>query len=155
MDSSDVARQLRELREVSASLRDTEQTRDEVRRRVAELRAVGVSPRELWLAVGLSEAQASRLASGPESEGDGLPADTAMELVHLADWGVIDHDSFVEWLKKWPFEPQYRTTGLEDSGEFRDNSFDAADFAFFDHLISEDEMGQIIECAFERGYLPG
>jgi hypothetical protein len=154
MDSSDITRQLRELSQVSARGRSTDQTCDEVRRRVAELRGLGASSRELWLAVGLSESQASRLESGPESEGDGLPADTAMELVLLVRWGLIDHDSFVGWLRKWPFEPQYHTTGLEDSGEFRDNSFDAVDIAFFRDLVSEDEMRQIFRCASARGYRP-
>jgi hypothetical protein len=156
MDSSDIARQLRELREVSAFRRRSYETGDEVRRRVAELRALGVSSRELGLAVGLTESQVSRLAGGPESEGDGLPAATAMDLVFLARWGVVDHDSFVGWLKKWPFEPQYHTTGLEDDwSEFRDNSFDAVEMASLDGCLSRDEMTQIIESAFERGYLPG
>ncbi|WP_194384367.1 hypothetical protein [Microbacterium luteum] len=56
--------------------------------------------------------------------------ETAMDVVRRAQRGEIGHDELVRVLLTWPYEPQYRTTGLADDWEFVDNSFDAVKHAY-------------------------
>ncbi|MCL1840762.1 MAG: hypothetical protein FWF75_03285 [Propionibacteriaceae bacterium] len=98
------------------------------RSRIKGLRRSGVPLKDLGQAVGLSESQISRIATQPESA---LPAATAMELVHMAQRGEIDHEGFVEWLKVWPYEPQDKPATILDDTVFRSNSGDAAKHASF------------------------
>ena len=147
--SVDTKRELKELSALQARIPETEA---EVRRRVWKLRRLGVSLRDLSKAVGLSESQVSRLANKPKLPDTGRPALTAMELVRLAQRGGIDHASFIDWLKKWPYEPMYKTAGLaDDVAEFRDNSWDAVEAAYFRDVISDEEYEQILVAVRARG----
>lgn len=132
-----------ELQELALLRQRAARTEEALRQRIVKLRRAGVSLKALAAVVGLSESQVSRLANRPAVE-TGLPAATAMELVRRAQCGEIDHDSFVVWLRKWPYEPQYRTTGLADDGQWKDNSFDAIEYAFFVGLLSKEEYEQIL-----------
>lgn len=71
--------------------------------------------------------------------------ETAMDVVRRAKRGEIDHDELVRILKTWPYEPQYRTTGLADDWEFVDNSFDAVEHAYVSLNLLTDEDYAAIE----------
>lgn len=68
---------------------------------------------------------------------------TAMDLVRRAQRGELDHEHLVTVLMEWPFQPQYRTTGLADDWEFVEDSLDAVLFAFSVGMLSEEEFGAI------------
>lgn len=68
---------------------------------------------------------------------------TAMDLVRRAQRGELDHEHLVTALMNWPFQPQYRTTGLADDWEFVEDSLDAVLFAFSLDVLSEEEFGAI------------
>lgn len=68
---------------------------------------------------------------------------TAMDLVRRAQRGELDHEHLVAALMDWPFQPQYRTTGLADDWEFVEDSLDAVLFAFCLDMLSEEELGAI------------
>lgn len=68
---------------------------------------------------------------------------TAMDLVRRAQRGELDHERLVAALMNWPFQPQYRTTGLADDWEFVEDSLDAVLFAFSLDMLSEEEFGAI------------
>ena len=120
----------------------------DLRTRIRLLRRDGVGLKEIGQAAGLSESQVSRITSQPENA---LPAATAMELVKKAECGEIDHDSFLEWLKVWPYEPQDKPANLADDSVFRDNSWDAVGRAYDKRLLSDDELLQLYQAAASRG----
>jgi hypothetical protein len=66
-----------------------------------------------------------------------------MDLVRRAQRGELDHERLVAALMNWPFQPQYRTTGLADDWEFVEDSLDAVLFAFSLDMLSEEEFGAI------------
>lgn len=74
--------------------------------------------------------------------------ETAMDVVRRAQRGEIDHDELVRVLMSWPFEPQYRTTGLADDWEILDNSFDAVEHAYISlDLLTEEDYAAIVAAA--------
>lgn len=70
---------------------------------------------------------------------------TAMDLVHAAQRGAIDHDTLVRLLEVWPFEPQYRTSGEADDWESVPNSFDAVEFAYVSEIITDADYDDIVD----------
>ena len=74
--------------------------------------------------------------------------ETAMDVVRRGQRGEIDHDELVRILKTWPYEPQYRTTGLADDWEIVDNSFDAVELAHISlNLLTEADYAAIASAA--------
>ncbi len=72
--------------------------------------------------------------------------ETAMDIVRRASRGEIDHDELVQILKIWPYEPQYKTTGLGDDWQTVPNSFDAVEFAYISlDLLTDDDYAAIVE----------
>lgn len=143
-----------ELSELTALQKRATDTQREVRRRIQKLRKAGAPLKALSEAVNLSEAQVSRLTNQPALADTGLPALTAMELVRRAQQGEISHDDLVEWLMVWPYEPQYKTEGLADTGEFRDNSYDSVEAAYFRDVITDEDLQKITQHLFDTGQLP-
>jgi len=75
-------------------------------------------------------------------------AATAMELVRQAQRGEISHEEFVEALKHWNYDPQYKTQGEADDWEVVDNSFDAVLHAYVGlDLLSDEEYEEIERAA--------
>jgi hypothetical protein len=75
-------------------------------------------------------------------------AATAMELVRQAQRGEISHEEFVELLKHWNYDPQYKTQGEADDWEVVDNSFDAVYHAYVGlDLLSDEEYEEIERAA--------
>jgi hypothetical protein len=107
---------------------------------VKKLRAEGAGFKEIGEALGLSESQASRIASGPWPV---LPAQTSDDLVEMAGRGEIDHDELVEWLKVWPYEPDYIPKHIWDDPEWRPNTFDAVYAACDRGLLSSEDYKEI------------
>ncbi|MBW9093080.1 hypothetical protein JNB62_05245 [Microbacterium jejuense] len=71
-------------------------------------------------------------------------AATAMELVRQAQRGEISHEQFVEALKHWNYDPQYKTQSEADDGEVVNNSFDAVYHAYVGlDLLSDEEYDEI------------
>ncbi|MDT0188645.1 hypothetical protein Q9S36_51535 [Microbacterium sp. ARD31] len=71
--------------------------------------------------------------------------ETAMDIVRRAQRGEIDHDELVRILKTWRYEPQYKTTGLEDDWQMVPNSFDAVEFAYMSlDLLTEEDYTAIL-----------
>ena len=67
-----------------------------------------------------------------------------MDIVRRAAEGEIDHDELVEILQTWPYESQYRTTGLGDVWQIAPNSFDAVEFAYMSlDLLTEGDYAAI------------
>ena len=120
----------------------------ELRARIRGLRRSGVPLKDLGQAVGLSECQVSRIATQPESA---LPAATAMELVRMGERGELDHESFIEWLKVWPYEPQDKPSILVDDTVLRDNSWDAVEHAYDNRILSDAELPHLLEIVNRRG----
>lgn len=74
--------------------------------------------------------------------------ETAMDVVRRAQRGEIDHDELVRILMTWPYEPQYKTTGLTDDWEQVDNSFDAVYHAYIGlNLLSGEDYAAIVAAA--------
>ncbi|MDQ1217451.1 hypothetical protein [Microbacterium arborescens] len=71
---------------------------------------------------------------------------TAMDVVRAAAGGIISREQLVQVLGSWDYEPQYRSIGLADDWELRDNSFDAVVHAFTSSLIDEGDY----ECIVRR-----
>lgn len=72
--------------------------------------------------------------------------ETAMDIVRRASRGEIDHDELVQILKTWPYEPQYKTTGLADDWQTTPNSFDAVEFAYISlDLLTDEDYAAIVE----------
>lgn len=69
---------------------------------------------------------------------------TAMDAVRAAAHGDVSREELVRLLLVWNYEPQYRTTGLADDWEFRDNSFDAVEYAFINDLIDGGDYERIV-----------
>lgn len=68
-----------------------------------------------------------------------------MDIVRRAQRGEIDHDELVRILKTWRYEPQYKTTGLEDDWQMVPNSFDAVEFAYMSlDLLTEEDYTAIL-----------
>ncbi len=68
-----------------------------------------------------------------------------MDIVRRAQRGEIDHDELVRILKTWRYEPQYKTTGLEDDWQMVPNSFDAVEFAYMSlDLLTEGDYTAIL-----------
>lgn len=84
--------------------------------------------------------------SGPNSE-----FSTAMDVVHAAADKRISREELVRILSSWHYEPQYRTAGLADDWEFRDNSFDVVEYAFMNDLIDENDYERIVRALDEEG----
>ncbi|BAJ74051.1 Asp-tRNAAsn/Glu-tRNAGln amidotransferase B subunit (PET112 homolog) [Microbacterium testaceum StLB037] len=76
---------------------------------------------------------------------------TAMDVVRAAADERISREELVSILLSWRYEPQYRTTGLADDWEFRDNSFEAVEYAFINGLIDENDYERIVRALDEDG----
>ena len=113
----------------------------------------GVQLQELGAALGKSESQMSRILKALEkTKGVVVTADkpvaaTAMELVRQAQRGEISHEEFIELLKHWNYDPQYKTQGEADDWEVVDNSFDAVYHAYVGLDLLSDEEYEEIESA--------
>lgn len=82
--------------------------------------------------------------SGSNSE-----CSTALDVVHAAVDERISREELVRILSSWRYEPQYRTTGLADDWEFRDNSFDVVEYAFMNDFIDENDYERIVRALDE------
>lgn len=71
---------------------------------------------------------------------------TAMDVVRAAASGILSREQLVRILGSWDYEPQYRSIGLADDWELRDNSFDAVVHAFTSSLIDQGDY----ECIVRR-----
>jgi hypothetical protein len=109
-----------------------------------KLRNEGVALKKLAQALDLSESQVSRLIYKEVEPQQVAPASTADGLVFLAYKGELSHDELVEWLKAWPYGPAYRTKSDTADPEWRPNSLDAVEHAWFSDLISEEEYDEIV-----------
>ncbi len=67
-----------------------------------------------------------------------------MDVVRAAASGILSREQLVRILGSWDYEPHYRTVGLADDWELRDNSFDAVVHAFTSALIDEKDYEFII-----------
>lgn len=76
---------------------------------------------------------------------------TAMDVVRAAADERISREELVRILSSWRYEPQYRTTGLADDWEFRDNSFDVVEYAFMNDFIDENDYERIVRALDEDG----
>ena len=143
-----------ELRELANLHLRQELIEKAINERLVSLRfGKGVQLQELGAALGKSESQMSRILKALEkSKGivvtTGKPvAATAMELVRQAQRGEITHQEFVELLKHWNYDPQYKTQGEADDWEVVDNSFDAVYHAYLGLDLLSDEEYEEIESA--------
>lgn len=152
MTTSDTAAELREL--ANLNLRH-ELIEKAINERLVALRfGKGVQLQELGAALGKSESQMSRILKALEKSKGDLAATTdkpaaatAMELVRQAQRGEIPHEEFVELLKHWNYDPQYKTQGEADDWEVVDNSFDAVYHAYVGLDLLSDEEYEEIESA--------
>lgn len=148
--TTDTAAELRELANLQRRHDLLEKTINE---RLLTLRFnKGVQLQELGAALGKSESQMSRILKALEkSKGTAAAkpaAATAMELVRQAQRGEISHEEFVEALKHWNYDPQYKTQGEADDWEIVDNSFDAVLHAYVGlDLLSDEEYEEIERAA--------
>lgn len=150
--TTDTAAELRELANLNLRHELIEKAIEE--RLVALRFGKGVQLQELGAALGKSESQMSRILKALEkSKGvvvttDKPVAATAMELVRQAQRGEISHEEFVELLKHWKYDPQYKTQGEADDWEVVDNSFDAVYHAYVGlDLLSDEEYEEIERAA--------
>lgn len=150
--TTDTAAELRELANLNLRHELIEKAIEE--RLVALRFGKGVQLQELGAALGKSESQMSRILKALEkSKGvvvttDRPVAATAMELVRQAQRGEISHEEFVELLKHWNYDPQYKTQGEADDWEVVDNSFDAVYHAYVGlDLLSDEEYEEIERAA--------
>jgi hypothetical protein len=150
--TTDTAAELRELANLNLRHELIEKAIEE--RLVALRFGKGVQLQELGAALGKSESQMSRILKALEkSKGvvvttDKPVAATAMELVRQAQRGEISHEEFVELLKQWNYDPQYKTQGEADDWEVVDNSFDAVYHAYVGlDLLSDEEYEEIERAA--------
>ncbi|PZT98887.1 MAG: hypothetical protein DI630_18315 [Gordonia sp. (in: high G+C Gram-positive bacteria)] len=150
--TTDTAAELRELANLQRRHDLLEKTINE--RLIALRFGKGVQLQELGEALGKSESQMSRILKALEkSKGvvvatDKPAAATAMELVRQAQRGEISHEEFVEALKHWNYDPQYKTQGEADDWEVVDNSFDAVYHAYVGlDLLSDEEYEEIERAA--------
>lgn len=67
-----------------------------------------------------------------------------MDVVRAAARGDISREELVRILLSWSYEPHYWTTGLSDDWEFRENSFEAVQYAFMRDIIDERDYERII-----------
>jgi len=58
-------------------------------------------------------------------------------------------EELVGFLLSWRYEPRYRTTGLADDWEFRDNSFEVVEYAFVNDFIDETDYERIVRALDE------
>lgn len=114
----------------------------------------GVQLQELGAALGKSESQMSRILKALERSTDvnvvasKAVAATAMELVRQAQRGEIPHEEFVELLKHWNYDPEYKTKSEADDWEIVDNSFEAVYHAYIGlDLLSDEEYEEIERAA--------
>lgn len=149
--TTDTAAELREL--ANLNLRH-ELIEKAINERLVALRfGKGVQLQELGAALGKSESQMSRILKALEkTKGVVVTADkpvaaTAMELVRQAQRGEIPHEEFIELLKHWNYDPQYKTQGEADDWEVVDNSFDAVYHAYVGLDLLSDEEYEEIESA--------
>ncbi|MAT19290.1 MAG: hypothetical protein CMF56_12180 [Leifsonia sp.] len=149
--TTDTAAELREL--ANLNLRH-ELIEKAINERLVALRfGKGVQLQELGAALGKSESQMSRILKALEkTKGVVVTADkpvaaTAMELVRQAQRGEISHEEFIELLKHWNYDPQYKTQGEADDWEVVDNSFDAVYHAYVGLDLLSDEEYEEIESA--------
>ena len=149
--TTDTAAELREL--ANLNLRH-ELIEKAINERLVALRfGKGVQLQELGAALGKSESQMSRILKAMEkTKGVVVTADkpvaaTAMELVRQAQRGEISHEEFIELLKHWNYDPQYKTQGEADDWEVVDNSFDAVYHAYVGLDLLSDEEYEEIESA--------
>lgn len=150
--TTDTAAELREL--ANLNLRH-ELIEKAINERLVALRfGKGVQLQELGAALGKSESQMSRILKALEkTKGVAVTTDkpvaaTAMELVRQAQRGEISHEEFVELLKHWSYDPQYKTQGEADDWEVVDNSFDAVYHAYVGlDLLSDEEYEEIERAA--------
>jgi hypothetical protein len=149
--TTDTAAELREL--ANLNLRH-ELIEKAINERLVALRfGKGVQLQDLGAALGKSESQMSRILKALEkTKGVVVTADkpvaaTAMELVRQAQRGEISHEEFVELLKHWNYDPQYKTQGEADDWEVVDNSFDAVYHAYVGLDLLSDEEYEEIESA--------
>lgn len=87
-------------------------------------------------------------SGGADEESQGEPNPrfaTAMDAVRAAAHGDVSRGELVRILLSWDYEPRYRTTGLADDWEFRDNSFEAVEYAFINDLIDEGDYERIVQ----------
>lgn len=150
--TTDTAAELRELANLNLRHELIEKAIEE--RLVALRFGKGVQLQELGAALGKSESQMSRILKALEkTKGvvvttDKPVAATAMELVRQAQRGEISHEEFVELLKQWNYDPQYKTQGEADDWEVVDNSFDAVYHAYVGlDLLSDEEYEEIERAA--------
>ena len=150
--TTDTAAELRELANLNPRHELIEKAIEE--RLVALRFGKGVQLQELGAALGKSESQMSRILKALEkTKGvvvttDKPVAATAMELVRQAQRGEISHEEFVELLKRWSYDPQYKTQGEADDWEVVDNSFDAVYHAYVGlDLLSDEEYEEIERAA--------
>ena len=146
--TTDTAAELRELANLNLRHELIEKAIEE--RLVALRFGKGVQLQELGAALGKSESQMSRILKTLEKSKSVLVttdkpvAATAMELVRQAQRGEISHEEFVELLKHWNYDPQYKTQGEADDWEVVDNSFDAVYHAYVGlDLLSDEEYEEI------------
>lgn len=150
--TTDTAAELRELANLN---RRHELIEKAINERLVALRfGKGVQLQELGAALGKSESQMSRILKALEKSTDVVAAPdkqvaaTAMELVRQAQRGEIPHEKFVELLKHWNYDPQYKTQGEADDWEVVDNSFDAVYHAYVGlDLLSDEEYEEIERAA--------
>ena len=149
--TTDTAAELREL--ANLNLRH-ELIEKAINERLVALRfGKGVQLQEHGAALGKSESQMSRILKALEkTKGVVVTADkpvaaTAMELVRQAQRGEISHEEFIELLKHWNYDPQYKTQGEADDWEVVDNSFDAVYHAYVGLDLLSDEEYEEIESA--------
>lgn len=149
--TTDTAAELREL--ANLNLRH-ELIEKAINERLVALRfGKGVQLQELGAALGKSESQMSRILKALEkTKGVVVTADkpvaaTAMELVRQAQRGEISHEEFIELLKHWNYDPQYKNQGEADDWEVVDNSFDAVYHAYVGLDLLSDEEYEEIESA--------
>lgn len=76
---------------------------------------------------------------------------TAMGVVRAAADERISREELVRILMSWRYEPHYRTSGLADDWEFRDNSFEVVEYAFMNDLIDENDYERIVQALHEDG----
>ena len=149
--TTDTAAELRELANLNLRHELIEKAIEE--RLVALRFGKGVQLQELGAALGKSESQMSRILKALEkTKGVVVTADkpvaaTAMELVRQAQRGEISHEEFIELLKHWNYDPQYKTQGEADDWEVVDNSFDAVYHAYVGLDLLSDEEYEEIESA--------
>ena len=149
--TTDTAAELRELAKLNLRHELIEKAINE--RLVALRFGKGVQLQELGAALGKSESQMSRILKALEkTKGVVVTADkpvaaTAMELVRQAQRGEISHEEFIELLKHWNYDPQYKTQGEADDWEVVDNSFDAVYHAYVGLDLLSDEEYEEIESA--------